>query len=359
MYNFKVRYCFILGLILGISIKLVLHQRKSDIIIKQNPYEQWFWNTTYRLNKTIDEIRYGRLNHSRLESEFLFNSITILCVILVSKVSNYEAAKATWAKGCNKIAIVSLEKKPFVSAYKGRESSKWVRLCQELPQLDNAFQWTLFVYDSSFVVMENLRYMLAGKDYREMHYLGHPVTYWNVQYNMGKAGYVLSQGSLQKVQDKVKDINCSKETSFLNQEDLYLGKYMASLNIKPEDTRDSKGLSTFYAYNWYQELLPGMNYYKTSVHSHKCCSEKAISFQSIEADKMYTYYYLLYKLQLFKSGSLGSKPPTPIDKNSVWKSFLKERGIENDQISSDEYYRAWEDLIHDPDSFGQQFKPDH
>lgn len=35
-------------------------------------------------------------------------------------------------------------------------------------------------------------------------------------------------------------------------------------------------------------------------------------FQAIEGDKMYTYYYLLYTLQIFLDGKLGNRPPVNV-----------------------------------------------
>lgn len=74
---------------------------------------------------------------------------------------------------------------------------------------------------------------------------------------------------------------------------------------------------------------------------------------------MYTYYYMLYKLQIFYKGNLGNRKfSSKIDENKVWQEFLKERNV-NKNVSSVEYYKLWEDLIDDPSSFAKNMKKEY
>lgn len=55
-------------------------------------------------------------------------------------------------------------------------------------------------------------------------------------------------------------------------------------------------------------------------------------FQAIEGSKMYTYYYLLYKLQIFQNGNLGNKKYQPqiaddaVSISHMWWRFGIKRG---------------------------------
>lgn len=123
-----------------------------------------------------------------------------------------------------------------------------------------------------------------------------------------------------------------------------IGKHLASLNITPSDTRDSLGLATFHGFNLQKLFFPGStilsNYYKYSVFPTKCCSHrsstfkvssrglvyyswKCVLFKVTDSDMMYTYYYLLYKLQIFTNEHLENVPATiPALENSVSYTLL-------------------------------------
>jgi hypothetical protein len=78
--------------------------------------------------------------------------------------------------------------------------------------------------------------------------------------------------------------------------------------------------------------------------------------QAIEGDKMYTYYYLLYTVQLFRDGHFGNKLPSKqFTDDEVWKQFLKERNV-SENITSEQYYKIWENLVDDPTSFAKHMK---
>lgn len=71
---------------------------------------------------------------------------------------------------------------------------------------------------------------------------------------------------------------------------------------------------------------------------------------------MYTYYYLLYTLQLFHSGQYGNKkPPKLRPDDEIWQSFLKARDIFIN-ITSAQYHKIWENLVDDPTSFARHMK---
>lgn len=128
------------------------------------------------------------------------------------------------------------------------------------------------------------------------------------------------------------------------------------------DTRDSADLSTFHRYNLAQLMFPGSlttfaDYYKYSIYPVKCCSPDSVTFQTVEADKMYTNYYIIYSVQLFINGNLGNRPaPTPVPEDEVWRSFVREQGINKTDVSAESYYELWKNVLSDPVNFNQNIK---
>lgn len=366
MVHFYTRLNFIIGIALGVLLAVYFQQfkinggqksRKNDFL-----YQKWFKKEKLSRTKIAwDGLRYSNKSYY-LESEYLYNKVTILCIILVKHQKYLEAAKNTWIKGCNTIKPIVIETQNKIMPRKqSKDKSSWALLCNVLKSREiSTFNWVLIVKDTTFVIMENLRLLLAPLNSKKDHYFGHVAKFWGVNYNTGDAGYVLSDGALASFQKSIGNEKCL-ENSYWNREDYYLGKYLKSLNITPINVIDEESLSMFHPYSWYHAFFPGEGYFKNSAYPYNCCSKKSISFQAVEGEKMYTYNYLLYKLQIFSTGTKGNvkRNVSEIEDKKVWKKFLKERSIIDENISSDDYYKLWENLIHDPNSFAQNMKKEN
>ncbi|XP_050310425.1 glycoprotein-N-acetylgalactosamine 3-beta-galactosyltransferase 1-like [Anthonomus grandis grandis] len=359
MAHFYERISFVVGLAIGVV--LAFHFRPTVVINEpSSTYKTWFsqQNLT-RKSVNWDTIRYTNAAFVT-ESAFLHNKIKILCIILVKSERNFVSASATWAKGCNRVKAIYLEsnRKQMPRKVDKRKSS-WFLLCNNLLE-ENQFDWTLIVQDTSFVIMENLRFYVAPLDKDDKHYLGHAVKFWSTIYNSKEPGYVLSRGTIKAFNKFMTREKC-EENRYWNKEDYYLGQYLANLNVTVGPTYDDKGLTTFYPYSWYQVFFPGGNYYRNAIYRVKCCSKRSIAFKAIDGDKMYFYNYILYNLQIFTGGDNGNVPfkdGTPVD--LVWKSFVQGQNVSvKDQIGADQYYKLWEGLVNDPDSFAKNMKKEH
>lgn len=105
-------------------------------------------------------------------------------------------------------------------------SSSWHLLCDSIRKIPVRFQWAIFLYDDTFAISENVRYMVAGLNPDEGHYLGHAISFWGTRYNVGQAGYVLSRGSIQALQKQFNSTEaCIAGGRFWKQEDFYLGQW--------------------------------------------------------------------------------------------------------------------------------------
>ncbi|KAK9885984.1 hypothetical protein WA026_014770 [Henosepilachna vigintioctopunctata] len=360
MLTFSTNFIFIVGFISGSFISLFI-QIGHNISIsepylksqKNNEYENWFRSKQYnRKHVSFDLTRYGTKTYYS-EAELLFNSISVLCLVIVSKDSNWKAIQNTWGKRCNGIDSIKINKKKEIFPWKRNNEDKlWITLCEVFKKVERKYNWVLVVNDDTFAIIENLRYHVAYRNSSEQYYIGYPVKFWSIVYNLGRAGYLLSRGVLEAIQKS----DCNSKILLRNREDFILGNHLSTLNISAMYIEDEKGLSLFYPYNLNRLLFHADNSYKFEpVYESRCCSKYIITFNAIDAEKMYKYYYMLYTLQVFYSGNLGNRQAAKPPDHEVWQKFLRDQNLPLN-ISNEKYYDAWEDLIDSPDSFGRSMK---
>lgn len=239
MYHFFTRIVFVIGFFMGIAISVILLiygedkiYRNQAVKLQYRPtgdsiYHTWFASTRLvRQKLSFDTLRYST-KLFKTESQYLYEYVTVLCVILTRNTKNAEAAKNTWARSCNNVINVNLTsgyKRKSIPIKKNKDNSSWVLLCTSLLNIDNNYKWILIVHDDTFAIVENLRPILAGLNESDGYYLGHAVRFLTVTYNMGQAGYVLSKGSLSAIKNKFNTSEaCRSEITYWNQEDMYLG----------------------------------------------------------------------------------------------------------------------------------------
>lgn len=348
---------FLIGIVIGLLVgKYCVNVEVNQTNFSTNPsYDKWsLENNIKRKNVIWDTLRYNKNVKTVIEADFLFKKATVTCLVLLRNYKNEKPIGNTWAKGCNEIKFIKIPKQQTISIKRKLGNSSWVLLCNALHDTENS-DWIFIVNDYTFVIMENLRYYLAPLNPNDKYYLGHSVIFWTTQFNSKEGGILLSKGALSTFKNHVAKSNCSS-FSYWNREDFYLGKTLATLGIVPNDTRDYGGFSRFHPFNLNALLFSMENHKYTNVFPFKCCSKDSISFQAIDGDKMYFYYYVLYTMQIFTHGKLGNVPNLQNQDEEVWKAFLNERNISNTKITSAEYYKEWEHLIDDPTSFAAKME---
>ena len=105
--------------------------------------------------------------------------------------------------------------------------------------------WILVALEDSYILTENLRYYVAPMNQSKPLYLGHAMKYWSSIYNWASASFAFNWLTLEKLLNHFDTLkSCDEAGKYWKNGDWYLGKYLAQLDIHPEDTRDHAGKKT-------------------------------------------------------------------------------------------------------------------
>ncbi|XP_076816534.1 glycoprotein-N-acetylgalactosamine 3-beta-galactosyltransferase 1-like [Clavelina lepadiformis] len=222
--------------------------------------------------------------------------------------------RETWGKRCNKILFFSsVVDKDFpaigLNVQEGRGSlyDKTRQAFQHIwTHYRDQADWFMKTDDDTFVILENLRFLLKDYDHNQPMYFGRKFKRYIEQgYMSGGAGYVLSRAALNRYAMAMSKRRCPKG---YNIEDLELGKCLSYIGVKAMDSRDYRKRETFFPFAPEYHLRPGKIpaeswYWKYIYYPNpsgpECCSDFAISFHYIEPDMMYVLEYFVYKLNVF------------------------------------------------------------
>ncbi len=203
-------------------------------------------------------------------SRKLYQQVRVLCWVMTSPSNIYNRAKhvqATWGKRCNRLLFMSTAEDsslPVVKLHlpegrdflwgKTREAFKYI-----YQHHAHEFDWVLKADDDTYVIVENLRHMLRGKDATLPVYMGRRFKQYVAQgYMSGGAGYVLSRAAVTRfVEVGLKDpAKCRADPG--GAEDLELGQCMQNIGVRAGDSRDDLGRETFHPFEPEHHLIPGL-----------------------------------------------------------------------------------------------------
>ncbi|XP_072029284.1 glycoprotein-N-acetylgalactosamine 3-beta-galactosyltransferase 1-like [Amphiura filiformis] len=280
---------------------------------------------------SLNELReFQSHNHDKefdqdILADVLYSKVRILCWVMTNPANLHKKTihiKATWAKRCNKILYISSEVDPDFPTVKVKSKEGRNYLWQKTRHtfqllyeeyLDEA-DWFIKADDDTFLILENLRYLLSGYDPSEPIYFGRKFKpYVQQGYMSGGAGYVVSRAGVKNLVEKVfTDSRKCKSGDFVGgAEDVEIGKCLQNAGVKAGDSRDPNGRDRFHPFIPEHHLVPGIVpnkfwywnyvYYKTSS-GPECCSDYSISFHYVSPNAMYLLEYMIYHMKPFGVG---------------------------------------------------------
>lgn len=167
----------------------------------------------------------------------------------------------------------------------------------------NDADWFMKADDDTYVIMENLRYLLSDYNSSDPIYFGH---IFKVivpgGYASGGAGYVLSKEALKRVAlHGVKNITICRPDG--GAEDAEMGKCLLNLGIKLMPSTDKLGRSRFHCFGpeaHLQGSYPDWYFKYDALGAKKGIdniSDYPVTFHYIEPPKMYAMEYFVYHLR--------------------------------------------------------------
>ena len=110
--------------------------------------------------------------------------------------------------------------------------------------------WFLKADDDTYIIVENLRYMLRKYNSSQPIYFGHKFSpYVKQGYMSGGAGYILSREALNKlINEAFHFVSACRINDYQGAEDVEMGKCLQSVNVKAGDSRDSMGRGRFFPF---------------------------------------------------------------------------------------------------------------
>ena len=168
------------------------------------------------------------------------------------------------------------------------------------------FDWFLKADDDTYVVMENMKFMLSRFNASVPGYIGCQFKHFAPQgYHSGGAGYLFNRAGLRLLveQGYRRPGHCRMGGGA---EDIETGRCAAKAGVRTLDQLDSQRRETFFPSNVYANVVGPMpdwakSYMRSGAGTRvglECCSPLLVSFHYTGEKLMYTIEFLLYRVSV-------------------------------------------------------------
>ncbi|KAJ8266501.1 hypothetical protein GJAV_G00131150 [Gymnothorax javanicus] len=253
----------------------------------------------------------------------LSQTLKVYCAIMVdpSITSFWIAANETWAKHCDKTVFYTSSDKEGLEAIHLKEEDEWSRVRKALThafQNAGTIRWFFLAKATTFAIIENLKYLLLGKNPSLPFYLGRAARSGQLDYIEYNSGVVLSYEALWQLVQAFEDpLKCLENGQSLWRPSLE--KEMALClrygGVFAENGEDIQGTTVFNSQS--VSTLIFSSQVKNSTNAlESCCSDLAITFTGMSPNQMQLMMFGVYRLRpyghVFKD-SLIFMPPKGSD----------------------------------------------
>ncbi|XP_062586868.1 glycoprotein-N-acetylgalactosamine 3-beta-galactosyltransferase 1-like [Saccostrea cucullata] len=259
--------------------------------------------------------------------------LRILCYTMTVPANMQTKAVAvnnTWGARCTKLIFVTPEPSSTlytmqVDVKEGRSylTDKTVKtLIAIYKTYRNDYDWFFKCDDDVFIIMENLRLLLAKHESHVPVYLGHQFRLLTKQgYLSGGAGYAINRKALEMINEEGFQVSGKCEVSGKD-EDLDIGRCFGNLGVKIYSTVDTQGRQAFHPFGFQRAFYGhkgGEIYYVSRPYNTgpDCCSEFTVSFHYVTPEEMYLMEFLLYHTRIYGRHSVAKDKEIFTNKEAV------------------------------------------
>ncbi|KAK6187773.1 hypothetical protein SNE40_005725 [Patella caerulea] len=269
--------------------------------------------------KTRQHYENNNINSNYFETDKKFvdlkDKVKILCWIMTIPKhlkTRAIAVKETWAPHCNKYVFLSgVENKTFpvvkLNIVEGKHhltNKTYACLSYLYRNYGQEYDWFLKADDDTYIIVENLRYMLHSFNPDNPLFIGRKFKMIVPNgYMSGGAGYVLSRQALELVVTKGLPNNTLCPVGWA--EDVDIGRCVTNVGVNHvNSSADSYGKERFHPvhlsgyfssnlFNWIYQYSLAKVYTKA-----ECCSNVTISMHYVVPEQMYLIDFLLYHVEV-------------------------------------------------------------